>query len=137
MTRSPFFSRVSVKLTFGTVMPANVAAIALVIPTVFHQAAAAVPVAAGGWTPAKEQGLSLAIAVVLFLTYALTLVFTLVTHRELFGGDESKAIAREAGEEWTRIEAERERAPSGHDQIDEHRHPRGRPARPRRRHGQR
>src|ERR671913_485778 len=82
-------------------------AIALVIPTVFHQAAAMVPVAQGGWTPAKEQGLSLAIAVVLFLTYALTLVFTLVTHRELFGGDESKVIAREAGEEWTRIEAER------------------------------
>ena len=82
-------------------------AIALIIPTVFHQAAAMVPVAQGGWTPAKEQGLSLAIAVVLFLTYALTLVFTLVTHRDLFGGDESKAIGREAGEELTRMEAER------------------------------
>ncbi|HEX5707203.1 MAG TPA: calcium/proton exchanger [Pyrinomonadaceae bacterium] len=81
-------------------------AIALVIPTVFHQAAALVPVAAGGWTPQKEQGLSLAIAVVLFATYALTLVFTLVTHRELFGADESKAVAREAGEEWTRMETE-------------------------------
>ena len=64
----------------------TLAAIALVIPTVFHQAAAAVPVAQGGWTPAKEQGLSLAIAIVLFLTYALMLVFSLVTHRELFGG---------------------------------------------------
>ena len=84
----------------------TLAAIALVIPTVFHQAAAVVPVALGGWTPQREQGLSLAIAVVLFLTYALTLVFSLVTHRELFGADESKHVAREAGEELTRMEAE-------------------------------
>ena len=81
-------------------------AIALVIPTVFHQAAALVPVEQGGWTREKEQGLSLAIAVVLFATYALTLVFTLVTHRELFGGDETKGAARAAGEERTRMEAE-------------------------------
>ena len=81
-------------------------AIALVIPTVFHQAAALVPVAQGGWTPAKEQGLSLAIAIVLFLTYALTLVFSLVTHRELFGAEDGKDVAREAGEELTRMEAE-------------------------------
>jgi Ca2+:H+ antiporter len=84
----------------------TLAAIALIIPTVFHQTAAAVPVAQGGWTPAKEQGLSLAIAVVLFLTYALTLVFSLVTHRELFGADEAKDVACEAGEELTRLEAE-------------------------------
>lgn len=82
-------------------------AIALVIPTVFHQAAALVPVAQGGWTPDKEQNLSLAIAVVLFATYVLTLLFTLVTHRELFGADESKTVAREAGEELTKMEAER------------------------------
>ncbi|HYP54450.1 MAG TPA: calcium/proton exchanger [Pyrinomonadaceae bacterium] len=81
-------------------------AIALIIPTVFHQAAALVPVTAGGWTPDKEQGLSLAIAIVLFLTYALTLVFTLVTHRELFGGNESKPVAREAGEELSRMNIE-------------------------------
>ncbi|HEV2861566.1 MAG TPA: calcium/proton exchanger [Pyrinomonadaceae bacterium] len=84
----------------------TLAAIALIIPTVFHQAAAAVPVAQGGWTQSKEQGLSLAIAVVLFLTYALTLVFSLVTHRELFGAEDGKDVAREAGEERTRIEAE-------------------------------
>src|SRR5918999_420248 len=33
----------------------TLAAIALIIPTVFHQAAAVVPVMQGGWTPAKEQ----------------------------------------------------------------------------------
>lgn len=84
----------------------TLAAIALIIPTIFHQAAAQVPVALGGWTPAKEQTLSLAIAVVLFLTYALLLFFTLVTHRELFGGVESKGVAKDAGAEWTLIEAE-------------------------------
>jgi Ca2+:H+ antiporter len=84
----------------------TLAAIALIIPTIFHQAAAQVPVALGGWTPAKEQTLSLAIAVVLFLTYALLLFFTLVTHRELFGGVESKGVAKAAGAEWTLMEAE-------------------------------
>jgi Ca2+:H+ antiporter len=83
----------------------TLAAIALIIPTVFHHTAAAVPVAQGGWTPKREQGLSLAIAVVLFLTYGLTLIFSLVTHRELFGGG-SEVVAREAGEERTRMEAE-------------------------------
>src|SRR5215207_2895710 len=84
----------------------TLAAIALIIPTVFHQAAATVPVAQGGWTPAKEQGLSLAIAVVLFLTYVLMLVFSLVTHRDVFGADETKDVACEAGAELTRMEAE-------------------------------
>ena len=84
----------------------TLAAIALVIPTIFHQAAAQVPVGLGGWTAAKEQALSLPIAIVLILTYALLLIFTLVTHRELFGGLESKGIAKEAGAELTRMEAE-------------------------------
>jgi Ca2+:H+ antiporter len=84
----------------------TLAAIALIIPTIFHQSAAQVPVALGGWTPAKEQTLSLSIAVVLFLTYALMLFFSLVTHRELFGGVESKGVAKDAGAEWTRMEAE-------------------------------
>jgi Ca2+/H+ antiporter len=42
----------------------SLAAVALIIPTVFHVAADARP---GGWTPAAEQRLSLAIAGVLFL----------------------------------------------------------------------
>src|SRR5918911_2577972 len=41
----------------------TLAAIALIIPTVFHQVAARAPVALGGWTPLREQRLSLAIAV--------------------------------------------------------------------------
>src|SRR5829696_8923765 len=39
----------------------TLAAIALLIPTVFHLIAAQVPVGQGGWTPQKEQNLSLAI----------------------------------------------------------------------------
>src|SRR6185295_6042377 len=59
------------------------AASALVIPTVFHLAAAQHP---GGWTPAAEQNLSLAIAIVLIATYGAMLVFSLVTHKQLFVG---------------------------------------------------
>ena len=84
----------------------TLAAIALIIPTIFHVVAAQVPVEQGGWTPAQEQNLSLAIAIVLFLTYVLTLVFTLVTHKSLFTGhshDTGKEIARTAhdDESWS------------------------------------
>ncbi|HEY1582105.1 MAG TPA: calcium/proton exchanger [Chthoniobacterales bacterium] len=58
-------------------------AIALLIPTVFHRAAATRP---GGWTIGAEQHLSLAIVIVLFLTYFCSLLFHLVTHRELLTG---------------------------------------------------
>ena len=62
------------------------AAAALVIPTVFHHTAAQSP---GGWTPQAEQNLSLAIAVVLIATYGAMLVFSLVTHKQLFVGGEA------------------------------------------------
>src|SRR3954467_3127726 len=62
------------------------AAFALVIPTVFHFAAARTPT---GWTPAAEQRLSLAIAVVLIATYGAMLLFSLVTHKQLFVGGEA------------------------------------------------
>ncbi len=59
------------------------AAAALVVPSVFHHTAAQSP---GGWTPAAEQNLSLAITVVLIATYGAMLVFSLVTHKQLFVG---------------------------------------------------
>jgi Ca2+:H+ antiporter len=84
-------------------------AIALLIPTIFHIAAAQVPVAEGGWTPAREQNLSLAIAIVLFLTYLGTLYFSLVTHKDLFIGEAIQGAAKqvgheeeEAGEHWSK-----------------------------------
>jgi Ca2+:H+ antiporter len=41
----------------------------------------------GGWSQATEHKLSLAIAVVLFLTYACLLGFELITHKQLYAGD--------------------------------------------------
>ena len=101
----------------------TLAAIALVMPTVFHLVAGQVPVNQGGWTPAKEQTLSLAIAVVLILTYGLTLLFSLVTHKKLFSGGTADAVADndntvdehdicgEVGAELTKAEAEEHGTP--------------------------
>ncbi len=77
----------------------TLAAIALLIPTIFHLVAAQVPVAQGGWTPQKEQNLSLAIAVVLIITYGFTLYFSLVTHKDLFVGEAMQGAAQEVGHE--------------------------------------
>lgn len=77
----------------------TLAAIALLIPTIFHLVAAQVPVSSGGWTPQKEQNLSLAIAIVLFLTYMGTLYFSLVTHKNLFVGEAMQGAAHDVGEE--------------------------------------
>src|SRR3954451_18360616 len=59
------------------VISLSLAAIALIIPTVFHMAAAVSP---EGWSPLVERQLSLGIAIVLFLTYLCMLWFTLGTH---------------------------------------------------------
>ena len=87
----------------------TLAAIALLIPTIFHMVAAQVPVASGGWTPQKEQNLSLAISVVLIVTYGFTLYFSLVTHKDLFVGESMQGATQkvgqeeeESGEHWTK-----------------------------------
>ncbi|HEX8397205.1 MAG TPA: calcium/proton exchanger [Pyrinomonadaceae bacterium] len=89
----------------------TLAAIALLIPSVFHLVAAQVPVAQGGWTPQKEQSLSLAIAIVLIVTYGLTLLFSLVTHRQLFAGKEMQGAPASVGAELDAIEAEEHHQP--------------------------
>ena len=63
------------------------AAAALVIPSVFHHSAAPT----GNWTPVAEQRLSFAIGVILIATYAAMLVFSLVTHKQLFAGGNADA----------------------------------------------
>jgi Ca2+:H+ antiporter len=65
----------------------SLAAIALIIPTVFHSAAQKSP---AGWNPAMEHRLSVAIAIVLFLTYFCVLGFSLKTHRHFFRGPKSE-----------------------------------------------
>jgi calcium/proton exchanger cax len=62
----------------------TLAAVALTVPTIFHVTAAG---RSGGWSQATEQKLSLAIAVVLFVTYACVLGFELITHKQLYAGD--------------------------------------------------
>jgi Ca2+:H+ antiporter len=109
------FNRTAASITATAL---TLAAIALIIPTIFHQVAATVPVERGGWTAGREQQLSLAIAVVLFLTYLGTLFFSLVTHKQLFaGGDEEggeahtsllpeRDVAGDVGRERTEMEEE-------------------------------
>jgi Ca2+:H+ antiporter len=81
------------------------AAIGLLIPTVFHYAAAERP---GGWNRAMEQRLSLAIAVVLFGTYLCTLFFSLMTHKQMFNESESQPDQPQPSHEgpvWSRSKA--------------------------------
>jgi Ca2+:H+ antiporter len=79
------FNRTAVR---SSVTALILAAIALIVPTIFHFEAAQ----RGGWTPQKEQQLSLGIAFVLLATYAATLIFSLRTHKDLFVG---KGVASE------------------------------------------
>ena len=78
----------------------SLAAIALIIPTVFHWSAAASP---SGWSPVVERQLSLGIAIVLFLTYICMLAFSLKTHKHFFLGAEGEL--EEKGEHWSRGKA--------------------------------
>ncbi len=74
----------------------SLAAIGLIIPTVFHLTANSSP---GGWSPLVEQKLSLAIAVVLFLTYFCMLGFSLWTHKHFF--QSAHAHAEESSGRWS------------------------------------
>jgi Ca2+:H+ antiporter len=78
----------------------SLAAIGLIIPTVFHLTAHSTP---GGWSPLLEQKLSLAIAVVLFVTYFCVLGFSLRTHKHLFRGSEEDGDGKDS--EWSRRKA--------------------------------
>jgi Ca2+:H+ antiporter len=98
--REQRFNRTAVQSTTTSLM---LAAIGLLIPTVFHYAAAARP---SGWDAATEQKLSLAIAIVLFATYIFTLVFSLLTHKQLFVGiDHSGGTAKSTEPAWSRSKA--------------------------------
>jgi len=83
-----------------SVISLSLAAIALIIPTVFHLSAAASP---AGWSPAVERQLSLGIAIVLFLTYICVLTFTLKTHKHFFVSCEGEL--EEEAEHWSRGKA--------------------------------
>jgi Ca2+:H+ antiporter len=75
------------------------AAVALLVPSVFHHASGE------HWNLGDEQRLSLAISVILLATYGAILVFSLVTHKQLFvgGGDASESLDDEDnhGQPWS------------------------------------
>jgi Ca2+:H+ antiporter len=83
-----------------SVISLSLAAIALIIPTVFHLAAHSSP---GGWSPLMGRRLSLGISVVLFLTYFCMLGFSLRTHKHFYQGRQEHA--EETGEQWSRGKA--------------------------------
>src|SRR5438045_4303473 len=83
-----------------SVVSLSLAAIALIIPTVFHLTAAASPT---GWSPKVEHQLSFGIAIVLFLTYVCVLFFTLGTHKHFFIGCEGEL--EEDVEHWPRAKS--------------------------------
>jgi len=83
-----------------SVISLSLAAIALIIPTVFHRAAHLSP---AGWSPLVEQKLSLGIAVVMFLTYFCMLGFSLRTHKYLYRG--AGEHVEESGRQWSRGKA--------------------------------
>jgi Ca2+:H+ antiporter len=68
----------------------TLAVIGLIIPTIFHAATAR---QSDDWSSRATQNLSLAVAVVLFVTYLLWLVFSLITHRDLFMGTDLGDLA--------------------------------------------
>jgi Ca2+:H+ antiporter len=71
------------------------AAVALVVPAAFHYLSGP-----GGLT--NERPLSFDISIVLLLTYALSLFFTLHTHKQLFTGQSAGAAAvEEAHHSWS------------------------------------
>ena len=76
----------------GTTM-LTLSAIGLVVPAIFHY------LVVGTGAPVSEQELSLEIAFVLIVTYVLSLVFTLKTHKHLYAGghgeDADEAIGTE------------------------------------------
>jgi len=67
---------------------------------VFHRAADRT---SGGWSPLVEQKLSLAIAIVLFLTYFCMLGFSLWTHKHFF--QSAHAHGEDNGGQWSRGKA--------------------------------
>jgi len=69
------------------------AAVSLILPAAYH-------FLAGPAAAAHESGLSMEISVILLVVYVLSLAFTLITHKQLFGGEGREA---HGGEEqpWT------------------------------------
>ena len=77
--------------------------IGLLVPAFYHHVVKE-ELSRGIVTPAQElrweHGLSLEISVVLFLVYALSLIFSLVTHKNTFVGEAESPYSEPAHEKW-------------------------------------
>jgi Ca2+:H+ antiporter len=93
--REQRFNKTAVRTSSTSLM---LAAIGLLIPAVFHHTSDV----GAQWNPLAGQKLSLAIAVVLFLTYAAGLLFTLKTHKQLFSSGAHETPEHEASLGWSR-----------------------------------
>jgi Ca2+:H+ antiporter len=79
----------------GTTM-LTLAAIGLVVPAIFHF------VVEGGPVKVAEQDLSLEISIILTITYILSLIFTLKTHKHLYAGGHGDDVDEAIGTEgWS------------------------------------
>jgi Ca2+:H+ antiporter len=92
--KEQYFNRAGARTS---VVSLSLAAIGLIIPTLFHLTAHSSP---AGWSPLAEQKLSLGIAIVLFLTYFCVLGFSLRTHKYFFQCAEE--AVEESGRQWSR-----------------------------------
>jgi Ca2+:H+ antiporter len=93
------FNRTAMQTSTASLL---LAAIGLMVPTIFHYSAKA----GGGWNATVGQRLSLAIAIVLFLTYLCTLIFSLVTHKDLFSGKQDAPAHSATGKPtWSKSKA--------------------------------
>jgi Ca2+:H+ antiporter len=72
----------------------TLAAVALIVPAAFHYLSGPAGVV-------REAGLSFDISIVLLITYALSLLFTLHTHKQLFAGQAAGAEAAEDHGTWS------------------------------------
>lgn len=72
----------------------TLAAIALIVPAAYHHLA-------GAHALAREADLSLEIALVLLATYALSLVFSLHTHKQLFAGEPVGELDQKRTRPWS------------------------------------
>ena len=77
------------------------AAVGLIIPAIFYHVARSGKVA--GLEPHAVEFLSEEIAVVLAITYLVSLVFTLVTHRDLFGAETTSSNGGARSSQWPQI----------------------------------
>jgi Ca2+:H+ antiporter len=71
------------------------AAISLIVPAAFHYLAG--PAA----SPKQEDGLGLEISIVLIITYGLSLLFSLGTHKQYFVGETPPVEHQAEGDEWS------------------------------------